>query len=275
MQNVPPRREAPSYPIASVDHALRLIQLLRDSGPIRVADAADELGVAHSTAHRLLAMLVFRDFAIQDEERRYHPGAAVGQAPIAQEWTRRLRVLSRPHLEALSREAGETSNLMIRVGARVRFLLTVEATEGAPIGDRQGVILPAIYTAGGRAMLADLPDRSLEALLGGSRASRGGDALSERERARLRAELASVRRLGYARNFDDTELGLSAVGAAVRDGSGQVIAAVALAARSSRVGRVQSREAIERLLVCRDRLQAEVAAAGLGTTGEAEGSVGF
>lgn len=263
MQNVPPRREAPAYPIASVDHALRLVQLLRDGGPVRVADAAAELGVAQSTAHRLLAMLVFRDFAIQDEERRYHPGAAIGQAPIAQEWSRRLRSLARPHLDELSRAVGETSNLMIRVGARVRFLLTVEASEGAAIGDRQGVILPAIYTAGGRAMLADLPDRSLELLLGGSRASRSGDALSAGERGRLRAELASVRRLGYARNFDDTELGLSAVAAAVRDASGRVAAAVALAARSSRVGRVQSRESIDRLLVCRDRVQSALAEAGV------------
>ncbi|WCI07745.1 helix-turn-helix domain-containing protein [Arthrobacter sp. OVS8] len=34
--------------------------------------------MAPSTAHRLLAMLVYRGFAVQDENRRYVPGPAMG-----------------------------------------------------------------------------------------------------------------------------------------------------------------------------------------------------
>lgn len=68
--------ERPSYVIASADNALRLVVLLRDVGAVRLSDAAAELGVANSTAHRLLAMLVYRGFAVQDEHRIYHPGPA-------------------------------------------------------------------------------------------------------------------------------------------------------------------------------------------------------
>lgn len=258
MRNVPPRRETPSYPIASVDHALRLIQLLRDAGPVRVAEAAAELGVAPSTAHRVLAMLVYRDFAIQDEARRYHPGPAIGQAPLVQEWTQQLRALARPLLEELTREAEETSNLMIRVGARVRFLMTIEAEQQQHVGDRQGIILPALYTAGGRALLAELPPSSIEQLVTGPRASRSGDALTAGERRRLRAELASVHQLGYARNVDDSEYGLSAVGAVVRDASGTAVAAIALAMHSVRAERSPEARVAERVVACAGRISAEL-----------------
>jgi IclR family transcriptional regulator, acetate operon repressor len=61
MQNQPPQKK-PMYPIEAVDNALRLLQLLRDGGKLRLKEAAAELGVAPSTAHRLLAMLVYPEW---------------------------------------------------------------------------------------------------------------------------------------------------------------------------------------------------------------------
>jgi DNA-binding IclR family transcriptional regulator len=70
-------KEPPAYAIASVDHALRLAVLLQLEGPVTVSAAAERLGVARSTAHRLLTMLVYRDFAVQDEDRRYRAGPVI------------------------------------------------------------------------------------------------------------------------------------------------------------------------------------------------------
>ena len=86
-----PVQKRPTYSIEAVDNALQLLQLLRDGGALRLKDAADELGVAPSTAHRLLAMLVYRGFAVQDETRRYVPGPAMGVGPAGLSWTRLLR----------------------------------------------------------------------------------------------------------------------------------------------------------------------------------------
>jgi DNA-binding MarR family transcriptional regulator len=63
-------KNKPAYGIDSVDHALHLATVLQQEGPLRVTDAAQRLGVAPSAAHRLLAMLVYRDFAEQDVDRR-------------------------------------------------------------------------------------------------------------------------------------------------------------------------------------------------------------
>jgi len=48
--------------------------MLQVEGSLSVAQAADRLGVARSTAHRLLSMLCYRDFAQQTEDRCYTAG---------------------------------------------------------------------------------------------------------------------------------------------------------------------------------------------------------
>ncbi|MBA3294655.1 MAG: helix-turn-helix domain-containing protein [Geodermatophilaceae bacterium] len=63
-------RAEPTYPITSVGNALRLLLLFRERKAIRLSDASDYLGVANSTAHRLLAMLVHHEFVEQDPGQR-------------------------------------------------------------------------------------------------------------------------------------------------------------------------------------------------------------
>src|SRR5690606_208376 len=68
----------PRYPLASVDHALRIIEMLRAQPAMRLSDVARELGVANSTAHRLLSTLAHRGFIVQQQgTRRYLPGPAL------------------------------------------------------------------------------------------------------------------------------------------------------------------------------------------------------
>jgi DNA-binding IclR family transcriptional regulator len=69
-----PLKTPPPYAITSVDHALRTAIMLQLEGGLTVSQVAERLGVARSTAHRLLAMLAYRDFAVQDENRVYRAG---------------------------------------------------------------------------------------------------------------------------------------------------------------------------------------------------------
>ena len=74
-------RDQPAYPIGSVDKALRLLVLVTEKpGGVRIGDAAGALGVAPSTAHRLLQMLALHGFARQDSDTKaYHPGEALAR----------------------------------------------------------------------------------------------------------------------------------------------------------------------------------------------------
>jgi IclR family acetate operon transcriptional repressor len=219
--------------LSSVDNALRLVQLLRDTGGLRNKDAADELGIAASSANRLLSMLVYRGFAVQDETHLYLPGPALGEQAVEDTSTRRLKLIVQPHLEDVVRRFSESANLVIRVGTSVRFLSTVESPHPLRVGDRQGAVVAASKASGGKALLAELPRKVLERMYLSDLAAHD-QRMTEPEFDDFYRELEAVRRRGSAFNREAIETGVSAIGVAVHDPSGLAIAAVSLSAPSSR-----------------------------------------
>jgi IclR family transcriptional regulator, acetate operon repressor len=221
-------KNRPAYAIASVDSALLLATLLQQEGAMRVTDAAERLGVSVSTAHRLLGMLVYRDFAEQLPDRRYGAGPVLRSGPVRQEPAARLREVAVPHLRRLVDALGETANVMVLAGTEVRFVATVECDQILRVGDRTGRTLPAHQSSGGKAALATLGREQLAAALAG---------LDEPASARLERELRTIRRRGFAVNDQETETGLTAIGVAVPDPAGAARAALSLAVPTARYSR--------------------------------------
>jgi IclR family transcriptional regulator, acetate operon repressor len=252
-------KNKPPYAVESVDNALRILQLLRDSGQARVSDVAGELGIARSTAHRLLAMLVYRDFAIQAEDRSYLPGPALSAGPLHGEPAQRLRQVMRPHMEALCGRVAETVNLVVRLGTQTRFLHTVESAQILRVGDRQGTVLPAWKTSGGKALLAELPDAQLTELLRGAN-GRPPEGMTAAERRALVGELRLVRDRGYAENIEESESGVCAVGVCVRNQAGDPVAALSVSAPSVRYTQDRARLFVRELRATIARAQADIAA---------------
>lgn len=222
-------KNRPPYAIGSVDHALHLAQLLQQEGPLRVTDAAEQLGVSRSTAHRLLAMLVYRDFAEQIDDRRYRAGPVLRPTEATEAPVALLRRVAQPHLRALVDRVRESANLVVLAGTEVRFLTTVTCDQVLRVGDRAGRVLPAHLTSGGKALLAALTQEELDHLY--------GSPDDNVDLARLRRELGLVRKRGFAVNDGLTETGLTAVGVAVPDAEGRPVAAVSLAAPTARFSR--------------------------------------
>lgn len=221
-------KNKPAYAIASVDSALLLATLLQQEGAMRVTDVAARLGVSVSTAHRLLGMLVYRDFAEQLPDRRYAAGPVLRRGPVQQASVATLREVALPHLRRLVDAVGETANVMVLAGAEVRFVATVESEQVLRVGDRTGRTLPAHLTSGGKAALATLGDEEIAAAL---------QVLDETATARLLRELRAVRRRGFAVNDQGTEAGLTAVGVVVPSAGGFRGVALSLAAPSARYSR--------------------------------------
>jgi IclR family transcriptional regulator, acetate operon repressor len=221
-------KNKPPYTIGSVDSALLLATLLQQEGPMRVTDAAERLGVSASTAHRLLGMLVYRDFAEQLPDRRYGAGPVLRSGPVPQTPAARLREVAMPHLRRLVDALGETANVMVLAGSDVRFVATAECDHILRVGDRAGRTLPAHLSSGGKAVLAALEPAELAGFLG---------ELDGSEAARLERELRVVRRRGFALNDQQTEAGLTAIGVAVPDPAGAYRAALSLAVPTARYAR--------------------------------------
>jgi len=221
-------KNKPAYAIASVDSALLLAALLQQEGAMRVTDVAARLGVSVSTAHRLLGMLVYRDFAEQLPDRRYAAGPVLRRGPVQQASVARLREVALPHLRRLVEAVGETANAMVLAGSEVRFVATVESDQVLRVGDRTGRTLPAHLSSGGKAVLATLDDGEVTAAL---------DALDEAGIARVVRELRTVRRRGLAVNDQGAEAGLTAVGIAVPSAGVFTGVALSVAAPTARFAR--------------------------------------
>jgi IclR family acetate operon transcriptional repressor len=229
MQNTP-LPAPPAYGVGALDRGLRLLQILRDDGSLRVADAAVHLGTSRSTAHRLLSTLVYRGFAVADDDHIYRPGPSMEAGPAHLSRNRELRRICHPHLVLLSRRSRESTNLMVRVGSKVRFLETIEAAAPGRTRDRQGVIMPAATSSGGKAILATLDPSAARALVDSER-DEDGRSIDE-----LMTELAVVRAKGFAVNHRQTERDVAAVGAALVDPSGQAVGAISVSVPTSRFG---------------------------------------
>ena len=217
--------------LESVDRALQLLVLLRDGGPLSVTAAARHLGVVPSTAHRLLAALCDRGFAVQTAGRLYQAGPEIAPAGSGLS-TNALRNAARPALRWLTETVEETSQLMVLKGQNIEFIDGVESSSVLRVTARTGERMPAYCSAGGKALLAELDDEEIDQIyhhgLPPWRTARITDVAS------LKTHLAGVHRSGYGVNVEETEGGVCGVGVCVRDDTGHPIAALTLAIPSPR-----------------------------------------
>ncbi|TCC28887.1 IclR family transcriptional regulator [Kribbella speibonae] len=220
-------KNPPAYGVTSVDHALRLAVILQVEGPLTVSTAAERLGVAKSTAHRLLTTLVYRDFAVQDDARSYHAGPVLEIATTTT-GTGAIRAAALAPMRALVDTVDETVNLSVRTGRTIRFIASVESRQTLRVSSREGMVLPAHRSTGGLVMLAALTDEQITTLYD---AAPPGERIDLNE---LRAELKAIRRSGIAINLERTERGLNAIGHAITDTAGATVAALSVSMPSVR-----------------------------------------
>lgn len=229
-------RSEPTYPISSVDNALRLLLLFRERKSIRLSDASQYLGVANSTAHRLLAMLVHHEFVEQDPgQRTYVAGPALVEIGLAAVRGMDLRTSARPVLEELAARSGETALLSRLEGDTVVCLDSIESKKALRVATQAQLTLPAHCTASGKALLAVLPNEEFRRLYPARVRLPGPTVKTIRNRAALERALDEVRERGFATSEEESEEGLSSIAAVVRDSRGRVVAALSVSGPVSRI----------------------------------------
>src|SRR5699024_3734384 len=123
------------------------------------------------------------------------------------------RVLTRTStiFEKFASHTGETISLVARFGVTMRFIETYVADHTFAIPSRQGHILPAHRTSGGKALLSLMPHNSLVQLYRSPAARRNNAYLPDDEFRRFVSELTNVRKHGFAVNQEETERGIWAL----------------------------------------------------------------
>lgn len=224
----------------SLERGLAILSAFRSGQPLLgVSDLARGVGLSRSTAHRYIATLASLGYLQQDPAtRKYRLGPRVLDLGFSAINSMDLREVAAPHLQALSDETGHTVNMAVLDGPDIVY---IERCRTARQGQREidlnlhvGSRLPAYCTSLGKVLLANLADDKLRDTLKQVHfMQRGPNTLTAREE--LLRELERVRASDLAVNNEELAYGLRSIAAPVRSKSGEVVAAINLAAHRSMV----------------------------------------
>jgi DNA-binding IclR family transcriptional regulator len=186
---------------------------------IRLTDVSVHLGVASSTAHRLLAMLQYRGLIRQDPRTKaYQAGPSLDLLAFTVLKQLDIRDRARPVLEKLNADLQETVHLGRLEGVEVDFVASIESPQALRVSNRLGVAMPAHCTSTGKVLLAALSPDELNRLYPGAdlvQMTRHSIATT----AALRTELDAVRRRGHAISNEEGEEGVVSIAVPVRNGA--------------------------------------------------------
>ena len=187
----------------------------------RFTEVVEATGLAKATTHRILATLVERQFVALAEDGSYLPGPK--SLSLAARALQRIDIsaIARPFVDALVVRSGCTIHLGAVNGDEIIYLIRADSDKPYLMPSRVGLAVPLHSTGIGKTILADYTDDQIERFVARAGLPRRTAHTLTTLRA-LRAEIASVRLLGYALDREENVPGLACVAAPIRDHTGTV-----------------------------------------------------
>ena len=207
--------------------------------PCGLAELCQRTGLPRATAHRLAVGLEAHGLLRRANDGRWRPGAALAElSASAGDPLLEAAAAVLPRLRDLT---GESVQLYRRDGMQRICVASSEPASGlrdtVPVGTRL-----SMAAGSGAKVLSAWADPATQ------RAVLAEAVFTERT-------LLEVRRRGWAHSVAERESGVASVSVPVRDGTGQVVAAVSVSGPIDRIGRRPSARWAANLLAAADALQ--------------------
>ncbi|MEV0690716.1 IclR family transcriptional regulator [Streptomyces sp. NPDC050388] len=222
-----PRPASAGGPGESVlTRAVRILEAFTQDEPaLSVSEIARRSGLHVATASRLIAELVAHGLLVRDERRLVRVGVRLWELASRASPALTLRERAMPFLEGVHDVVGHHVQLAVRDGEEVLFVERL-STPGSVVNyTRIAGRLPLHASSSGLVLLAHAPAGLREQVVEAGRLN-AYTAATPVAPGRLRAQLAAVRRDGYAYCPGFVHEDALGIAAPVRDGSGDVVAAV-------------------------------------------------
>lgn len=254
----------PGGAVQSIGRAVQLLRAVAASGRdgCRLTDLAAQAGLTKSTTHRVLLALAEARLVEQDPTSKlFFPGVELFLLGTASAARFSIVEIARPTLVRLAEEIGDTVFLSVpvdedwvcvdrQVGPFPIRTLTVDVGDRGPLG----------VGSGGLALLAFRSDADVDTSIAanGARLAR----YAHFDPSGMRRFVTATRKQRYA--FIDGLLveGMSAVGVPICDAEGRPVAALSLAAISSRLSAERRHSILPRMQEEARRIEAQLSALG-------------
>ncbi|WP_344260534.1 IclR family transcriptional regulator [Streptomyces sodiiphilus] len=246
--------------VQSLARGLSVIRAFDADHPeLTLSEVAEATGLTRAAARRFLLTLADLGY-VHSNGRLFALTPRVLELGYAYLSSLSLPELVQPHLKRLVAEVQESASLAVLDGTDVVYVARVATSRIMRVSITIGTRFPAYATSMGRVLLAWLPPGALE------------DHLTRAELTRytprtvtsvpqLRGALEKVRAQGWAMVDQELEEGLRSLAAPVRDGSGNVVAAVNVSTHASRTSVESNRHTLlPPLLATAARIEADLSA---------------
>jgi IclR family pca regulon transcriptional regulator len=233
-------RERPAHFVQSLERGLAVIRSLSEPVPLSVADVARATKLSRATARRSLLTLRALGY-VRDVDGRFTLTPRVLELGFAYLSSLSLPQIAQPHLERLVERVRESSSVSILDRDEVVYVARVPTRRIMTVAISVGTRFPAYATSMGRVLLASLEPGERAALLAVSEL-RPLTPATLHTPEQLDAELARVRRQGWALVDGEHEIGLRSIAVPIRDQAGGVIAAVNLSVQAGAEAPTRTRE---------------------------------
>lgn len=205
-----------SSPVKSAMRTLDVIEfVVAHRNGVVTQDIAGALAIPMSSLSYLLTTLADRGY-LRREGRRYLPGPGLDRLR-APESSLALEDRVAPLVRSIRVELNETASFMIRDGWDARALVTEAAAQALRYAIEPGDRKPLHTLAAGKAILATLSGAELDDYFTHSAREVTTDRTIVAEPA-LRAQLADIRRTGFAEAIEESTPGICSIGATIMVG---------------------------------------------------------
>jgi DNA-binding IclR family transcriptional regulator len=244
--------------VLSVRHAIEILRCLSHETPLLgITDIASTVGMHKSSVSRIIATLAEDDLVERDAASRrvrLGPGLLSLVAPLL--GSIRVVDMAMPQLAELAQRCGETISVSVWDGAGAVNLGQALGGNAVKHYAAPGSRNPAHATASGKLLLAFAPAEAAERIL--ARELRRFTPRTIGTRSGLLAEIATIRRQGYATNDGELSLDVGAVAAPVRNEKGVVVAAITATVPMYRFTTSRRRPLTELVISAAERVSARL-----------------
>ncbi len=207
----------------------QIIEFLANSKDwVSLRTMARELHISAASAYRALSSLKEIGYVRQDsQDARYQLTLKIAGISAQVLDNVQLRQIAHPFLQGLTTATNETSHLAVLEGTEIVYIDKVDNTQAVRMRSRVGQRGNLHSTAVGKSMLAFLPELERERVLGRLQFQpQTKHTITDPDT--FREQLSLVRRLGYAVDDEENEVGIRCIGSPIYDHTGRITGALSI-----------------------------------------------
>jgi DNA-binding IclR family transcriptional regulator len=215
-------------PATTITKVCRVLGEFRNRPAIGVSELARRTKLLPSDVHRILCSLETYGYIEQDlQTKRYHLGGTLLRLGLATLQVTELREAGRPILKTLSEQIGATTHMAMFDTRELEVFLVeqIDAPGEVLLKPRFGVGEPFHATALGKTIMASVGEAAAARMVEKTGLTkRTKNTIADPKK--LEVELATIRRLGYGVDREESNEGACCIGAPVRDMNECIVASV-------------------------------------------------